>query len=102
MKEKPTTKAVRKKRPVVEKPKRAYVKALEEGVIENLYEECKGRYARFEDRAGIICGYDDKSLIIAVLSGKGWDKPPTKSVVIKSYQNNARGYYFVSKASIIG
>ena len=87
---------------MIEKPKRAYVKALEEGVIENLYEEFKGKYARFEDRAGIICGYDDKSLIIAVLSGRGWDKPPTKTVVLKSYLNNPKGYFFVSKASIIG
>jgi hypothetical protein len=89
------------KHPSVKKPKIPTGELAINMSTTQLFEMYRGMFARIDDKVGVVCGYDERSLIMAVTLGKGWVKPPVSGAVIKTYLNNTKGYCYVNKTHLI-
>lgn len=72
---------------------------------EQLYEQHKGKKAVNRSFEGIVCGYDDVNLIMAVTSdmmGLDKDSPHLKEACIEEdYMDNPNGFMFILPEMII-
>lgn len=73
--------------------------------MKELYKKYKGfRATDLDNITGIICGYDDQFLIMAVDSkhDEGWDPKYLnyKNNPFLSHKNSPKGYWYVSEQNI--
>ena len=67
-----------------------------------LYSLHEGKRAVLEGNEGIICGYDDDSLIMAVTSGYiAWFDPTEEEYISDEYKNHPKGFLFVNVYNIL-
>jgi len=67
--------------------------------MEKIFEQYKGRKAILDELTGIICGYDESSLIMACDKNEGW--LPDRYDIIVTHLNHPNGYYYVSIGCIL-
>ena len=69
--------------------------------IDEQFEKHRGEFARVDGHVGIVCGYNEKKLIMAVTRGCGKMMEDGKGNIIVTYQKNKNGYLYVSESEII-
>ena len=70
-----------------------------------LYKKYKGRKANCDGIKGVVCGHDDKDLIMAVIetnpNNKGWDSISPFDQIDDEFKNNPQGYLYIRKDEVI-
>ena len=67
---------------------------------EELYHKYKGRYARtLDNNKGIVVGYDELQVIIAITEGDGWFTLDPGEYIFDKF-DNPNGYWLVDEDEI--
>ena len=94
-------KVVKKKRTRIALPTERVARVVRsKDAMDVQFETHRGKFARKEGKVGIVCGYSEKNMIMAVTNGAGWTDTKV-DVTLVTYLDNKRGYCFIDENNIL-